>query len=195
MRRLLLGLGNPILTDDAIGVRLVRDLRHLVDGLGDADVIEECAVGGLELVELLEGYDEVLAIDSIRTRDPFVGYWHVLGARDLDATRHLTGVHDCNVATALELGRRVGMTLPRPEGVTLIAVEIADGHTFGERLSPALERHYPRLVREVGAAVRDWLTKAGDSYQVSRLQLSRGQSDVRPPIVGLSLRPSVPSRR
>lgn len=56
MKTLLLGMGNPIFGDDAIGfhstANLVRQLRD-VPGL---DIVQEYTVGGLDLLDVLAGY-------------------------------------------------------------------------------------------------------------------------------------------
>lgn len=139
MRTLLLGMGNPILSDDAVGVRLAADIRARLPAVPDLHVVEECSVGGLELLEVLRGYDRVIALDSVKTAGGAPGDWYRFDGRALDHTLHLTNIHDVNFATALELGRRLGMRLPEPPEVHVFAVEVEDNVTFSERMSPALE--------------------------------------------------------
>lgn len=151
MRTLLLGMGNPILADDAVGVRLARDLAAELRGVPDLDVVEECSAGGLNLLEVLEGYDRAVVVDSIRTRGGTPGAWYRFDLEALRDTLHLTNIHDVNFATALELGRRLGLALPRE--IHVFAVEVEENRTFSERLSPALERTYPETARAILAEV------------------------------------------
>jgi hydrogenase maturation protease len=168
-RVLVVGLGNPILRDDAVGIRLARDLRRRwecrfasdtpqggvwCNGSIDLQFLEECSVGGLSLVERLAGYDRVVVLDSIRTRDGRPGDWCSFTAASLRPTMNLRNVHDANFATALELGRRTGLALPADERIVIFAVEIEDNLTFDERMSDALEDAYREYAEAIFAEVR-----------------------------------------
>ena len=67
MKTLLLGMGNPILSDDAVGVRLAADIGDRLLGRPASTVRADCSVGGLELLDVLAGYARVIVLDSIRT--------------------------------------------------------------------------------------------------------------------------------
>lgn len=149
MKVLVLGLGNPIITDDAVGVRLAEALREMCGDPPGVDWEPECSVGGLNLVDLLAGYDRVLLFDSIRTAGGRPGEWHRFDAAALRATQHLSNVHDANFATALELGRRLGLPLPADAEIHIFAAEIVENRTFGESLSPELAAAWPALRAEI----------------------------------------------
>jgi hydrogenase maturation protease len=151
---LLLGMGNTIVSDDAIGVLLARDLGARLAGTPSLDVIEEGPPGTLDLVERLLGYERVIVIDSIRTRDGRPGTWYSFTAAALRGTTNLRNVHDTNFATALELSRQLGLRLPGDDQIHILAVEILQNDTFGESLSPPLAAAYPQLVDELLAEIR-----------------------------------------
>jgi hydrogenase maturation protease len=153
VRTLLLGMGNPILRDDAIGVRLAADLSKRLRRVPNLDVVPECSAGGLELLPVVEGYGRLIVFDAVRTRDGRPGRWHRFTWADLQSTLHLTNVHDTNFATALELGRRLGMVLPSADDTHVFAVEVLDAATFDERMTEALERAYPACLDGILAAV------------------------------------------
>ena len=62
---LILGIGNDILMDDGIGPKLVNRLKDEVR----ADHIDyhTMNLGGLEILEYIRDYDEVIIIDAIKT--------------------------------------------------------------------------------------------------------------------------------
>ena len=157
VKTLILGMGNPILTDDSIGCRLATAAKAALGALPAIDVVEECSVGGLNLLDVIAGYDRVIVLDSIRTRGGTPGDLYRFTAADLRATQHLSNVHDANFATALELGRRMGMALPRDDQIHVFAVEIVDNETFGEALTEPLARRFPELVSRVVDAAREIL--------------------------------------
>jgi len=104
-------------------------------------------LAGLSLLDLIVGYDKVIIIDSIQTKKGKMGQVFRLSAEDFATTRHATSPHDVNLATALELGKRLGMTLPRE--IIIFAIEVRDVTTFGESCTPEVERAIPKAVRRV----------------------------------------------
>lgn len=153
MKTLVLGLGNPVVQDDAVGLHLARDLQALQGARPGVEWFPDCSMGGLDLLERLAGYDRVIVLDAIRTRDGRPGDWYRFTATALRETRHLSSVHDANFSTTLELGRRLGLGLPCDDEIHVFAVEIAVNDAFGEELSDAIRVRYPALVDEIGAEV------------------------------------------
>ena len=151
MRTLVLGMGNPILCDDAVGIKLARDLRRAAEPDAGVDYIVDCSVGGLNLLDLVTGYDRLIVFDSIRGGGGPPGSWYQMTGESFRETMNLNNVHDANFTTALELGRLLNARVPRAEDVHIFAVEIADNTTFGERMTPQLEAAYdglsPQIVR------------------------------------------------
>lgn len=156
-RTVILGMGNPILTDDAVGVRLAGDVKKYLGDIPNLLVVEECSVGGLNLLDFLEGYDQAVVLDAIHTRGGGPGDCYRFTAEDLRDTSNLSNVHDANFATALELGRCLGQRLPRDEDIHVFAVEVLDDLTFGEDLTPVLERAYPACLQTVMEGLEDLL--------------------------------------
>jgi hydrogenase maturation protease len=158
MKTLLLGMGNPILCDDAVGVRLARDFGGMLGDIPGIDVVEECCVGGLNLLDILTGYDRVMVLDSIQTTGGIPGEWYHFTAHALRETLHLTNIHDANFATALELGRAVGMPLPSSSNIHIFAVEARENRTFSEKMTPELEGNYshyaPAILGEIFELLR-----------------------------------------
>ena len=152
-RTIVLGMGNPILSDDAVGIVLASALKPRLENLSGVDVIEECCVGGLNLLDVITGYDRLIALDSIRTIGGVPGAWYAFDATALRETMHLRNVHDANFATALALGRHMGSHLPQDRDCHVVAVEVDDNMTFSERLTPALETALPGLLANISTHV------------------------------------------
>jgi len=146
-------MGNPILCDDAVGIRLARDLRNRLETVPEAgpdvDFIDDCSVGGLNLLDLVIGYDRLVVFDSIRTSEATPGHWHEMTGETFRETMNLGCVHDANFTTALELGRQIGAYLPTRDNVHIFAVEIVDNTTFSESMTPELEAAYNAFSTEI----------------------------------------------
>jgi hydrogenase maturation protease len=152
MRTLVLGLGNPLLSDDGVGLCVARELRCRLAGRPDVTVDEDYW-GGLRLMERMIGYDRGIVVDAIRTgAEP--GTIHRLRAHDMP-TRHTASAHDASLSTALSFGRSVGAALPQPEDVLVIGVEAADVSTFGERCTARVRAAIPRAVDSVLSALAE----------------------------------------
>ena len=142
-RTLVLGLGNPLLSDDGVGIAVARTLQPRVAGRADVTVEEEYH-GGLRLMERMVGYTRVILIDAIQTGAP-PGTLHCLGP-DTIPTQHSASPHDVNLPTALALGRTAGAALPPDDQVLVLGIEAAVVLDFGEQLSPPVQQALPAAV-------------------------------------------------
>ena len=149
VRTLVLGLGNTILADDAAGVLAARRIRESLPD-GAADVVE-AELSGLNLLEAIVGYDRLIIVDTIKTQGGAPGDIHRFTLDDFKDTVRTAGVHDVNLATTIELGRRLGMKMP--DGVEIFAIKVEDNTTFREGccapVSAAVEALAGRIVREL----------------------------------------------
>ena len=150
MKTLILGLGNPLITDDSVGLRVVKALAPRLQDRPDIEVSEDYW-GGLRLMERMIGFDRAIVVDAICTgAEP--GTIHRL-ATDSIPTQKSASAHDVNLPTALALGRQSGAHLPRDEHIVLIGVEAQDVLTFSEECTPAVAEAIPRAVETVLSAL------------------------------------------
>jgi hydrogenase maturation protease len=146
MKILILGLGNPLVTDDSVGLRVVEQLKPLLAGRSEVEVGEDYW-GGLRLMERMIGFDRAIVVDAICTGAP-PGTIHVLTPEGIP-TQRSASAHDVNLATALEFGRQADAHLPENGHIRLVGIEAEDILTFGERCTPAVEAAIPRAVESV----------------------------------------------
>jgi hydrogenase maturation protease len=135
VKTLVLGLGNPILMDDGVGLKVVRALKPRV--VDPQVTFHESSRGGLNLLDVLVGYDRAIIVDAIQTRDGTAGDVYHLKSDDFESCLHVSCVHDVDFATTLELGRKMGLQLPRD--IAIVAVEVQDVTTFGEECTPVVQ--------------------------------------------------------
>jgi hydrogenase maturation protease len=147
---LVLGMGNPILSDDGVGLLVAERLRRRALPAGVE--VQTSEVAGLRLLELVRGFTRVIIIDAIisgRAPGEIVRY----EASDFKGGHRYGSAHSIGLHTALELGHTLGYDMPAE--VTVFAIEAHDVETFGEELSPpvaaAADRLLEQLVAELGA--------------------------------------------
>jgi hydrogenase maturation protease len=149
MKTIVLGLGNPILTDDGVGPRVARELEGKLD---QEATVMEASLAGLNMLDLLAGYDRAIIIDAVQTVGGKVGQIYRLDPEAFDATRHTASAHDVNFATALELGNQLGMILPSQ--IDIFAIEVADASHFSEECTPEVAKAIPLCVKMIVQEVR-----------------------------------------
>ncbi len=148
-RTVIVGVGNPVLTDDGVGIAVVRELAPVVAGEDFVAVVERSA-GGLALMEALIGYERAILVDAmVRGGPPGTIYRTCL--ENLRETLHSTCAHDLTLSAAMSLGRFLGLALPAE--IDIWGIEPAAVDMFSERLSPEVAAALPAVVREIGAAV------------------------------------------
>ncbi len=141
------GIGNEILTDDGIGPKLVKRLEG---NLSDNEIDFETAfLGGLEVLEYIQGYQTVIFIDAIRTKDGIPGTVYQLSPEDFNKTLHLSSVHDVSFLTAVELGKKLGLNMP--QDMYIIAIEIVEDRIFCDNFTPQIAEKYEEIYHEVKA--------------------------------------------
>jgi hydrogenase maturation protease len=146
MKTLVIGLGNPLLRDDSVGLRVVQSLREFSADHPDIAIMEDYW-GGLRLMEQMIGYDRAIIVDAICT-GATPGTIHLLSPDDIP-TQRSASAHDVNLPTALEFGRQAGAHLPSFENILLVGIEAADVQTFDESLSPEVEVVLPEAVNQI----------------------------------------------
>lgn len=151
---LVIGLGNPILGDDGVGWRIVQQVEALIEEKNlnkDERTVEfeYLSLGGLALMERMAGYKNVLVVDSILTGSKPNGTVFSLPLSRLPnlSAGHTTAIHDTSLATALDVGRKMGMILP--DDVWVVAVEAEYVYDFSEELSEPVGAAVPHAVRLV----------------------------------------------
>ncbi len=143
---MILGLGNPILSDDGVGNRVAQVLEDKLAQREDITV-NETSLSGLSLIDLLAGYDKAIIVDAIQTAEGKTGQLYRLNPDAFNNTRHVSSPHDVNFATALELGSKLGIAMPKQ--IIIYAIEVDDVSTFGEEFTPRVKQAIPQCVERI----------------------------------------------
>ncbi len=155
-RTLIVGLGSPILRDDAIGLRVAEALAARLPS--EQFSVVEAGASGLRLLPLLEGWERVVIIDALigppqPETTPSPGALHRLSPNQLTSALHLNSSHDASLADSLLLGKRLGMDMP-PD-IIIFGVEVADPFTFDEEMTPLLSKRVESLADEIARQCLD----------------------------------------
>jgi hydrogenase maturation protease len=148
---LVLGIGNTLLGDDGAGVRIVRQVAQRINS---PDVcFKETSAAGLNLLDLIIGFDSLIVVDAILTDDAHIGHVFHLSPQPIEQSASALSLHSCGLDAALKLaGKLYQAQVPR--NVTLIAVGIQNVDLITETLSPAVEAALDSAAEMVLTAIR-----------------------------------------
>jgi hydrogenase maturation protease len=158
MKTLVLGLGNELYGDDAVGIHVIRKLREefekpekTAEWLDDVE-LEECSLSGLALLEVIVDYDTLIIIDTLKKEKPLTGKIHLPEEKDL---RHIPGPspHYVSIPQSIELGKKLGLQVP--SRIKIIAVEAKNQYNLGEGLTEEMTESIPAIVKEVKKVLQE----------------------------------------
>ncbi len=142
-KTLVLGIGNTIRGDDAVGIFAVRAFKK--ENKAAFVDVKETQEAGLNLLGFLTGYKKAVIVDSIVTAKGKPGDIHRLTKSQLCGASSLYSSHQIGLATLIKLCKRLKIDLPKD--VILYAVEIEQQYSFSENsLSSILEKRITKVV-------------------------------------------------
>lgn len=143
-RVLVLGLGNPLLGDEGIGVRVVEVLKRQVLPPGVA--VTEGGTTGLGLIGLMEGYERVVIVDAADMGYPPGRVIRFTPAEvQFKAAGAPLSLHQVGLGEALALAEALEIA---PAELVIIGVQ-PGRIEVGAGLSPEVENAIPQIIRAV----------------------------------------------
>ena len=146
---LILGLGNPLRRDDGIGPRVIAELQR--QGLPDAIMALDGGTGGLDILGIIEGWDNVIIVDAADVDagrgaiEPGEFVRFKPAQVQLKESDDNFSLHHAGLAEVLGLARALGHALP---SIVIFGVQPGDVG-WGEGLSADVEAGLSKLVETV----------------------------------------------
>ncbi|HQH11439.1 MAG TPA: hydrogenase maturation protease [Candidatus Sumerlaeota bacterium] len=153
-KTLILGIGNAIRGDDAIGLLLARELAK---DPPPETTVRELETSGFEILDTIAGFSTVIIIDAMRAKkDDSVG--EVICA-PLDAshpTATLLPSHGFDFSQLIQTWRRAHPERI-PADIFFILIKAADVDEFREGLSRPLQMKFAQILDDVRAEIKNLL--------------------------------------
>ena len=148
---LVLGLGNELLKDDAVGIRVAERLQGTFP---PAVEVRATSLFGLALLDELIGREKVLLIDSYIPQE-FIG--SEIQERNFDEVGEAqsTSPHFVGLGEVREIMRQLGLGFPRE--VRILAIPVSDPITFSTEMTPAVAAHVAAAATRAQQIVQSWL--------------------------------------
>jgi hydrogenase maturation protease len=157
MSIVVVGVGQTLRGDDAVGVRAVQTWQESFPNTArHSDVrAETTELPGLSLLETLSGADNGIIVDAVNSGRP-AGEIYVLDEEVLSAFERGSGfAHGWGVAETIQLGRNLRRD-DLPPRIWIIGVE-ANQFEVGEPLSPTLSDNLPAIASTIDQLVNKLL--------------------------------------
>ena len=134
-RTAVVGLGSPIMCDDAVGLHVSEAIQSM--GMDDVDCFQE-AVGGLDILPVIHGYSHAIIVDAIQTGEYGPGTVLLFTESYFNEVISEASTHDVNLPTAIKIGRQMDPDL-MPERIDFVAIEVQDIKTVTEEMTEEVE--------------------------------------------------------
>ena len=137
----VLGLGNILLRDEGVGVRVIEELQKLYDFSPFVKLLDG-GTAGFGLVTEIEGCQKLLVVDAVKAgNEPGTVYKFRRNDITVQIPQTLS-VHDLGFYEALEHWKMLGI---EPE-VIFFGIEPEDMASWGFDLTPCIQGKMPKLV-------------------------------------------------
>lgn len=154
IQTLILGIGNILLSDDGVGVHVIRALDALEsDAISQVAALRDGGTLGISLLSEIEEYGSLVAVDAVELgAEP--GTVKIFQGPDMD--RQLTGkkrtAHEVALADLMSAARLAGC---EPSRRALVAVQ-PESTEWGLSLTPAVGAAVPIACMEIKKLLKGW---------------------------------------
>lgn len=152
MKTIILGVGNLILGDDGVGIHVVNELKKQIQSPNPNLTIDEAITGGMNLLELILGYDKAIIVDAVRTKNGKNGEVKRIPLNDF-STVHSCNPHDLSLIEAVEMAKKMGEN-QIPKEIIIIGVMMKEipcefGENLSEKIAAAVSKAVNMTLNEI----------------------------------------------
>jgi hydrogenase maturation protease len=137
---ILVGLGNPIMSDDGVGIVVCRRVHGMLPGY-DLDL--SCGAG-LHVMDAILGYRRAVIIDSMVTGKFPVGTVAEVGPDSHVETRRAGHSHGVGFFEAIEVARACKARLPGE--IIVYGIEVEDAFSIGDKMSDSIVNRLDEII-------------------------------------------------
>lgn len=142
MKTLILALGNPILSDDAVAYEVADRLARRCE----IDIIKSSAAT-MDIIPKLAGYERLVVIDSVQLGSAPPGTVHRFSLDELADTVRPSSPHDINFATAFQMAKKWGYDIPTD--IRIYGIEVKELLKFSEGFTPEVAEKLDEITEHI----------------------------------------------
>jgi hydrogenase maturation protease len=146
---LIICLGNPLMRDEGIGIRLASELTvHLAEN-PDVEVLD-LGTGGLSVIHAIEGREKIIFVDcAIMGQTPGMILRFTPEQVHSKKVRMRYSLHEGDLLNTLELSRTLGQC---PDNIVIFGIEpkeIAPGEGLTSELENNIQQYVQTILKEL----------------------------------------------
>jgi len=142
---ILIGVGNVLLSDEGVGIHIVRQLKKR--DFSKLVEIHEIGTSSFELLNVIEGNSLVIIVDAVRMDDKpgTVKNIDLVIEDDISLLPQFTSLHQIDLISTLKMAKGV---IDLPKKIVLIGIE-PSSLEVGIELSKIVEAAIPKAISEI----------------------------------------------
>ncbi len=147
---IVLGLGNPLMGDEGVGIKLIEMLQSASGDFPEADFVD-AGTGGMSLLHLIAGRGKAVIIDCciMGTEPGTIRQFTPDQVKTVKQLRHLS-LHEVDIIKVIDLARQLGEC---PEEIIFFGIEPA-AVTQQMELSDILTERLAQYIETIEAQLR-----------------------------------------
>ena len=140
-RVLILGIGNTLLTDEAVGVRVVEALQDAYDLPPEVQAVD-AGTSSMDMLDVIADVDLLVVLDALKAGKPLGTVVRLSGDEVPVFFRKKLSPHQVGLSDVLASLEFAGC---RPKDIVVIGVE-ADTFELGLEMTPAIAARVPDMM-------------------------------------------------
>jgi hydrogenase maturation protease len=145
-KTVVLGIGNPVLTDDSVGIKVAKKLEGIVD-------THILMTTDFDVLDTLFGYERAIIIDGIRSGG-VPGTVKEVYPEELFHTLTYSGSHNISLPATLKVGIEI-LGDDMPKDIRIFTIELLDVDTFSTDCTPMVQKAIEEVVERIKVLVTD----------------------------------------
>ena len=149
---LIICLGNPLMRDEGIGIRLASELSDNLADNPDVEVLD-LGTGGLSVIHAIAGREKIIFVDcAVMGKTPGTTLRFTPEQVRSTKVRMRYSLHEGDLLNSLELSRRLGEC---PEDIVIFGIEpkeIADGEGLSIELQSNIRQYVQAILQEIDSS-------------------------------------------
>jgi len=148
LKAAVIGIGNILLGDEGVGVRIIEELKKLE--LPEGVEVHDGATSGIAILNFLEGVDRAIIVDAVKGGgEPGTDYRFKI--EEALENNEMISLHDIDFTLAYRVTRDI---IDLPEDIVVIGVEpekIENSLELSEKVSNAIPEVLNKILEELRA--------------------------------------------
>jgi hydrogenase maturation protease len=153
---IVLGLGNPLMSDEGIGTFLVEQLQKQAHKFPKVEFVD-AGTGGMNLLHWLSGRRKAIIIDCARMKTP-PGTMIQFTPDQVESVKRLShrSLHEADILKIIDLAKALNEC---PDEIIIFGIE-PETIQPAQNLSETLARKVPDYLEKITQLLCDWLRPA-----------------------------------